>query len=178
MVVKIRELDTRTIRDRQDSVGKHHLLSGPLRLCAFARGPARTLPTESVRERTRYRVQSVCFHTRMPGSLTQRRRGAEAQSVTNRMNALLRTPCSMKIRANGHPHEPRPPGLLLGTSGQEPQIPRIPRMDAVVETLRATSLPPEPIEAYTISPAFLPPARRKILIISQIQCVKMVKLLV
>jgi hypothetical protein len=31
-----------------DSVGKHHLLSGPLRLCAFARGPARTLlPTES-----------------------------------------------------------------------------------------------------------------------------------
>ena len=30
-----------------DSDGKVHLLSGPLRLCAFARGPARTLPTES-----------------------------------------------------------------------------------------------------------------------------------
>jgi hypothetical protein len=109
---------TRTSRDRQDSVGKHHLLSGPLRLCAFARGPARTLPTESVREWTRYRVQSVYFHTRMPGSLTQRRRGAEAQSVTDRMNALLRTPCSMKIRANGHPHEPRPSELCWERPGR------------------------------------------------------------
>jgi hypothetical protein len=31
-----------------DSDGKHHLLPGPLRLCAFARGPARTLPSESI----------------------------------------------------------------------------------------------------------------------------------
>jgi hypothetical protein len=31
-----------------DSDGKHHLLPGPLRLCAFARGPARTFPTESL----------------------------------------------------------------------------------------------------------------------------------
>jgi hypothetical protein len=36
-----------TNRVHNDSVGKHHLLPGPLRLCAFARGPARTLPTES-----------------------------------------------------------------------------------------------------------------------------------
>ena len=34
-----------------DSDGKPHLLSGPLRLCAFARGPARTLPSESGWER-------------------------------------------------------------------------------------------------------------------------------
>jgi hypothetical protein len=30
------------------------------------------------------------------------------------------------------------------TSGQEPRIPRIPRIDAVVETLLAMSLPPNP----------------------------------
>jgi hypothetical protein len=37
---------------REDSVGKHHLLPGPLRLCAFARGPARTFPTESRKKGT------------------------------------------------------------------------------------------------------------------------------
>jgi hypothetical protein len=69
-----------------------------------------------------------------------RTRHRHTQNVSPHQNMAKRAE-----RAVGYRRTMPPPAssILWGTSGQEPQITRIPQIDAVVKTLHATSLPPK-----------------------------------